>query len=339
MDRRAVLAGVGGATFTSIAGCAASREPDANETGENGSGGAETGGTDGPIESIDIDIVDGTRSFVVGYDLDDYATVLVETSNGEIIQEETASPNADEVALGFEEMRGGEYAFMLRRESDTLASATRSYSGPEPALTSVSTSWERNRLMALEASVGNDGDMPSRLDAARVTTVEDRDVLFQVNAFVLPGGLQLLEYDLSNQFLDIEIPGEITTSITVDTGVGVVEDSDVHELEPGTPEFERIEPIWNRGMLTEVEFDIRNTGDIRRDIYVQASTKSNSIETREFVLIPGRTTTSDVIGGISDPLYNDVSDEYPTVELDVVVYSAAGEELISTTLTTSRPEE
>lgn len=338
MERRELLAILGTASAAGMAGCTSTSSPRENQSGDSASGDSNNTVPEGPIGSIEIDVVDGTRSFVVKYELDEYATVLLETADGTIIQEETASPDGDEVTLAFEDMRGGEYEFVIRRDGETLASTAQSYSGPETTITSLSALWERNRLTSLQASFGNDGDMPTRLDAAKVTPEQKGEALFGLNAFVLPSDIETLEFDLANEYLDFETAGDITTTLAVETGSKVIEDTTTHELQSGTPEFERIEPLWGGYYLSAVEFELRNTGDIQREMYIEVSHEQGSIETREFIIFPGETTTVQARGGVGDRLYEDDANEYPTIELDIVGYSTAGEELISTTVATSRPE-
>ncbi|KOX93271.1 hypothetical protein AMR74_16660 [Halorubrum tropicale] len=290
---------------------------------------------DGPINDIGIEISDQTRAFAIKYELDDYATALVETAEGEVVSEATASPEGNEVILPYQGMGAGEYKFVIRRDGDTVDTVTRSFSGPEAQILSVTDTWDESRLDGFDATIENSGDMPVLIDRVGVDLETKDEVAYGWNEFVEPGETTTVGLDFNNYQLQFAEGGDVGIEVSIETASGTTSKTVSHSLEPATPEFESITPLWNGVYLNVIEMTLENTGDVPLEAYAEASSTSSTVESHEFTIDPGNQKTIQARSRGFERLYEAEAGESPTVSIDVAVYSVEGETLLTETVTTS----
>ena len=219
-------------------------------------------GIGGPsITDTEATVIEGQPALTFDYEIDDFATALLEDPNGNIVSEARIEPEQNSSALYMGEPHGGEYRLLIREGGETLTSETLEFDGPELVLSNVSDQWSSNTLESVEVTVENTGDLPARLERGtyQVDGNEAESYISgpieaneSVTASISPG------FGMS----EFEEPGLVEGELTVVTTAGNLSGEFSRDLEPASLSIVGVNPVWSGNALEEVIVRVRNSGDV-----------------------------------------------------------------------------
>lgn len=284
-----------------------------------GLSGCSTGIIGGPLVS---DTETGVTSNGVPYlgfqySVDDYATVLLENPDHQIVDEREVSPDENRSALAFSDPKAGTYTLVVRKGGETKVEKEIEFEGPDLQISSVDTKWSGTTLEAIDIAIENNGDLPVRLSegsyTARGQTVTEESMYEWVDVNSTNTVTLSASYGES---VVIEEPGEVRGSVRLGTTNATLTESFSKTFEGPNLTIESTEPVWEANDLDSVHVTVRNTGDMpttaNASIEHAGTTLSNS---GAEPIAPGESTRLD----ITDWGYVYRSDSGGEVRLDLIV--------------------
>lgn len=219
-------------------------------------------GIGGPsISDTEATVVEGQPVLVFDYEIDDFATALLEGPNGNVLYETRIEPEKNTSTLYMGQPQGGEYRILIREGGETLTTETLEFDGPELVLTDVSDNWSSNSLESVEVTIENTGDLPARLERGTYQ-VDENDAVSYISETVEPN--ESVSGSISPGFgvTEFEEPGLVEGDLTVETSVGNLSGEFSRDLEPASLSIAGVNPVWSGNALEDVIVRVRNTGDV-----------------------------------------------------------------------------
>jgi hypothetical protein len=245
-----------------LAGCA----------GLAGEADTATPGSDGDSESRFSNVtagvdVDAGPAIVFNYSLNDYATVLLENPNSQVVDEQRLEPDLEWGGVLMADPQPGTYELVLRRGGETIETRNVTFNGSERVIRNVNATWDGNSLQQLNVTLGNTGDLPYEVRnasyAARGKSV-GKDYIYKW----VPTGVN------RTVSLTPSYDGEITMSeggtfranITLNTTHGQLHDELQREFEGPNLSIVETTPYWNGTYLNAITVAVNNSGDMATEV-------------------------------------------------------------------------
>ncbi len=244
MHRRKVLIVLSVVGLTVLAGCS-----------------SVASGPDYSVSDPDFVVEDGEPKLVFDYNASDYATVLVEAPNGEIVQEKKLNPNETAGDMSVSEFQSGEYRLVLREGGDTVADTRMNVSGPSVQTERVSTDWSENTFKRASIVLNNTGDIPVRIDAV-TAQVAGETITSHESEWLAPGSSTTAHVAPPSDYVTVESSGTLYGKVDVETSEGEVSDGFSKQFEGGNLTVDEINPVWDGATLKSVKVDVTNDGDL-----------------------------------------------------------------------------
>lgn len=219
-------------------------------------------GIGGPsISDTEATVVEGQPALTFDYEIDDFATALLEDPNGNIVSEARIEPEQNSSALYMGDTQGGEYRLLIREGGETLTSETLEFDGPELVISDVSDQWSSNSLESVEVTVENTGDLPARLERGTYQ-VDGNEAESYISGPIEANESVTASISPGFGVAEFEEPGLVEGELTVVTTAGNLSGDFSRDLEPASLNIEQVNPIWSGNALEEVVVRVRNTGDV-----------------------------------------------------------------------------
>ncbi|WP_256948995.1 hypothetical protein [Halorubrum ezzemoulense] len=219
-------------------------------------------GIGGPsISDTEATVVEGQPVLVFDYEIDDFATALLEGPNGNVLYETRIEPEKNTSTLYMGQPQGGEYRILIREGGETLTTETLEFDGPELVLTDVSDNWSSNSLESVEVTIENTGDLPARIERGTYQ-VDENEAVSYISETVEPN--ESVSGSISPGFgvTEFEEPGLVEGDLTVETSVGNLSGEFSRDLKPASLSIAGVNPVWSSNALEEVIVRVRNSGDV-----------------------------------------------------------------------------
>jgi len=271
---------------------------------------------------------DGSPAVAFNYSVNDYATVLLEGPNDNIINEREVSPAGEQSALYMGDPQPGEYKLVLRQGDSTVTSTMMTFEGSDPEVEEVSPKWSGNTIQSVEVTVRNAGDLPAYVNnatySARGSSVES-----SVYGWVDAG--ESRTFNVTTSFggsISITEAGDVTGSVEVVTNNGTLAGSFSKTFEGPKLSIEQANATWGSSDLELVTATVTNTGDLPTDANISVRRGGESLATTfDKTVPPGESASFEVetLGSLFS------ADSGGTVNFDVVANLPEG--FVTETLT------
>lgn len=273
------------------------------------------------ITGTNTTVIEERPALTVEYETDDYATLLLEDPDGEVVYETRIEPETNSTALFFSEPRPGEYTVVLRQGGETVTSKSITYEGAEVKIESVEQDWFKNKLRSVEVRINNTGDLPLRIGEGAYSV---KGYETSTDFYETVGAGETTTIEVKPSYLgEVKItkPGDVDGELTIQTTAGDVTKELPKTFEPASLSITQTNPTWEGSELVAVEVKVRNNGDV-------PTTGNATIEhggeviaySGEEEIPPGETVsfTVDPYGSIFE------ADSGGSVEFETVVNSPSG---------------
>jgi len=284
-----------------------------------GCGGIAGGGPS--VSSPEADVTNDVPVITFNYSVDDYATVLLESPGGEVINEGTVEPNNTQAALAMGEPREGTYKIILQTGGETAAETSVTFNGSDPSVESTSAVWEWNSLQEADITVQNSGDLPMKVSEVAISTEEttiDEEYAYE---WVAPGEEKRLRISPAFESIEATERGTFEGSVIVGTSGGTVDGSFSKDFEGANISIKDTSTEWDGGDLEAATVTVENNGDLPTEVEatIEGSGSDSLASSYEVAIAPGDSTVLELrsLGSIYESTGGNVS-------LPVVVNSSAG---------------
>lgn len=219
-------------------------------------------GIGGPsISDTEATVIEGQPAVVFDYEIDDFATAMLEDPNGNIVHETRIEPEQNTSALYMGDPRGGEYRLLIRQGGETLTTETLEFDGPELVISNVDDRWSDNSLKTVAVTVENAGDLPARLEKGTYQ-IDGNEAESYVNGPIEANESVTVKISPSFGNSNFDEPGLVKGTVTVETTAGDLSREFTQDLEPASLSIQSVLPQWSGNALEQVVVRVRNTGDI-----------------------------------------------------------------------------
>lgn len=258
-------------------------------------------GIGGPsVSNTEATVIDNQPALQFEYDIDDYATAIFESPDGEIVSETRLEPEQNSTALYFSDPQAGEYELLIRRGGETITTRTLNFDGPEAQIEQTDPAWSGHVVGAVNVSVRNDGDVPLYVGNSSYT-LNGTEVSNRQATFIAPNRTAIVE--IGSGFgtgPSITEPGAVEGSVALVTSNGTISSTFSRTLEPASLEIAETDPIWEGSDLEQVDVSVQNVGDvptegnvsIRRNGETLDTTRPQEINPNQTVLFEARSFPS-----------------------------------------------
>lgn len=230
---------------------------------------------------MDTTTVNDRPAVTFDYDVDDYATILLENPQGEVVNEARIEPDENRTALYMGEPQAGEYSLILRRGGETISTSTAEFEGAEAEITSIRGQWEQNELVSVRLSVQNSGELPLLLGDAE-HSVGEQKVETRVGDYAVAEN-ESTDIDLgtkSYSTISIQEAGEINGGVSLETSAGVATGTFTKTIEPAEFVLTDTDANWDGTSLRDVHATIRNEGDLTGEYPIKVEVNGEVISER-----------------------------------------------------------
>jgi len=152
LSRRELLGAVG---IAGLAGCTGVSD---NDTADNANTTTNALSEDTAIQDVTLDDPNNTPGIRVTFDIDDYGTLMLEDTSGEILKEDRISPSANEHHFETRFAMEGSYKVVLRQNGETTGSEIISFDGASIEIGAITQRWDGNALEGIDLPITNTGD-------------------------------------------------------------------------------------------------------------------------------------------------------------------------------------
>ncbi|WP_232702204.1 hypothetical protein [Halobacterium wangiae] len=284
--------------------------------------GLGTGGGGPSLSDAQVGVAEsGGPAVAVNYSVDDYATILLEGPENNILNEVEVSPEGNQTAMYMGDVGAGEYELVLRQGDETVDSQTMTFEGAEPQVEIVSPNWSGNTIESVDVTITNTGDLPVYVDnvaySARGDSVEN-----SVYSWIDANDSRT--FNVAGSFgssVTIEERGDVIGSVEVATDAGVLTDSFQRTFDGPNLTVTNIDTEWENNELHTAEVTVRNDGDLPTtgNVTIVSGGESLASSYSNEVAV-GSTTTFELVG--YSYIYR--AESGGTANLDVIVNSPTG---------------
>lgn len=214
------------------------------------------------ITGTNTTVIEERPALTVEYEIDDYATAMLEDPDGEVVYETRIEPETNSTPLFFSKPRPGEYTVVIRQGGETVASKSITFDGAEVKVESVEQDWFKNKLRSVEVRINNTGDLPLRIGEG---TYSVKGYETSTDFYQTVGAGETTTIELKPSYLgEVKItkPGDVDGELTIRTTAGDVTKELPKTFEPASLSITQINPTWEGSKLVAVEVKVRNTGDV-----------------------------------------------------------------------------
>jgi len=276
-------AGVGAVTFLLLlAGC----------------GGIAGGGPS--VSGAEATVIDGTPAITFDYSVDDYATVLLESPDGEVINRDTVEPDNNQSALAMGQPTAGTYTLILQTDGETASEHEVTFEGGNASVTSVIPSWSGNSLQGVTLYIQNSGDLPVEVSGAEVSA-NGSTIESGAYEWIGPNGEGTISISPSYQAIEINEPGKVEGEVALDTSVGRVSGSFSKVFGGANISITDTSMTWDGDRLEEVTVTVENDGDLPTVVEPEVRRGSETLASaRDEEIPPGESVEFEItsFGGI-----------------------------------------
>ncbi|ADQ68819.1 hypothetical protein [Halogeometricum borinquense] len=163
--------------------------------------------------------------------------------------------------------------------ADELSSSfTKTFEGPDLAITNVEPVWEGGSLESTRVTVENQGDLTASAWAG--IQRGDEVLASTYNESISPG--QSVQYEIthySGTIYEPETSGEIQLQAIANSPSGFTTQEFTREISSASLSIDSFTPVWENGRLTSATFTLSNNGDVATDF--SASLIVNGHEVKE----------------------------------------------------------
>lgn len=227
--------------------------------------GCATLGLGGPTISVsDTGVTsNGVPYMAIDYSTDEYATVLLENPENDIVDKRELSPNENQSALRIGEPKSGSYTLVLQQGGETKTEKEVAYDGPSARIDAVEPKWSGATLEEVSITITNSGDLPTRVSAGTYSAREQsvsQDSMYEwveansTTTLTLTSGYQ--------ESIQIEEPGDASVSVQLETTNDTLTTTFTESFEGPELEIDSVEPNWQGGDLASAKVWVQNTGDM-----------------------------------------------------------------------------
>lgn len=297
MKRRALLLGI-----ATLAGCSSVDNPL---------------GPKASLSNASTELRESGSVITFEYSVDDFATVLLEDPNNEVVDRDTLEPSKTTATLDMPTPRAGTYRLLIRQGEDTLTERTVAFSGPDPTITEVTPEWNQNTLRAVDVTVRNTGDLPVRVDEI-TTDVDDQSLgSDSVLRWIDAGETKSLTGSSALEPVEITRPGPVRGEVQMITLHQTLTRSFQRTFTESNLEIVGISTDWQDASLVDASVTVQNTGDL-------PTTASGTLYHGEEVIAesPSRQSVPPGVSveiPLSEPLAIFIAESSGTVSFSVVV--------------------
>jgi len=268
LSRRRLLGAVGAAALagcTGEPGTSAVSNPTTEETTTSASN-RTTAESRGAIESASIGVREQRPGLLVSYSLDDYGLLLLEDSDGSILEETRVSPSASEAHFSTSRPLIGEYRVVLRQGDETVGTSTLSFSGPRVEIVSIEQHWDGPTLTGVDVLLANTGDYYGFFDELYYE-FSDETIAKNISLwYLVPGSTETVS--ISNAITDeVNSPGMHTGTVNLETlSAGSLSVEFSQSFDGANLEVQATDAVWSGRTLNEINVTVANTGDLPADV-------------------------------------------------------------------------
>lgn len=315
---RAVLLVVLVVGMASLAGCSAFGGPSVSDT-----------------HSV---VVDGNPAIVFNYSVDDYATALLRSPEGNVVGEAKLEPDKNQDGIYLHSVEPGKYTVIVQTGGKTAAKKSVEFEGAKPSVQSVVPEWSSNALNTLYVQVHNSGDLPLQVQDASISA--RGQTVSQDHLYTWVGPNQTEMVPLSSSYgstITVTEPGDVKGAVQLGTSNGSISGTFEKTFQGPNLTVENIEPSWSGNKLRTVTVEVKNAGDMPTSANASVEHAGKSLGTTwDKDIEAGGTATFDVQG----IAYLYKVENSGTTRFDVVIDSPYGyeQESVSHTVQPSATE-
>lgn len=260
-SRRLLLIAVGLTALVALAGC----------------NGALTGGLGPSVSNGHVDINDnGAPVMEFDYATDEYATILLEGPDNEILNEKELSPENNNSSLHIENPRPGDYRLVLQQGGETQVTKPVSFDGPQAEITNVSANWSGNTVEGVHVTIQNSGDLPAGVVNASYSARGQSTDSSPINQWIAPNETTTVEATSSfANSVSVTEPGTVRGTIDVRTLNTTLTGSFQNTFQGANLTVTNITDYWDTNTLERAHVEVTNTGDLPTTANVSVDTTND----------------------------------------------------------------
>lgn len=309
MHRRKILVVLAVVGLTVLAGCS-----------------SVASGPNYSVSDANFVVEDGQPKLVFDYNASDYATVLVEAPNGEIVKEKKLNPNETAGRVSVQQFQSGQYRLVVREGGDTVAETGVNVSGASIETESVTTDWSENTFERASIVVNNTGDVPVRIDDV-TAQVAGETITSYVGEWVAPERSTTVAVAAPSNYVKVESSGMLYGKVEVETSEGEVSDGFSKQFDPPKLSISSVNAGWEGAELEYVAVEVENTGDVPAQTQARVERSENVLaESGSEAVQPGE---SEVLNVTEYTIYGYrvfTAEEVGTSEVEVSLRPSEGAE-------------
>ncbi|MFC7098854.1 hypothetical protein [Halobaculum marinum] len=188
----------------------------------------------------------------------------------------SVTPSFGEVSIDSAgEVRG---AVTLSTSADDLSgSFTKTFEGPDLAITNVEPVWDGGSLQSARVTVENQGDLTAKAWAG--IQKGDEVLASTYNESISPG--QSVEYEIthySGTVYEPDTSGEIQLQAIVNSPSGFTTQEFTQQVASASLNIDSFTPVWENGQLVSATFTVSNEGDVATDFSVSLMVNGQEVQ-------------------------------------------------------------
>lgn len=235
--------------------------------------------------------VDDRPAVTFDYEADDYATVLLENPEGDVVTEGRLEADENTAALYMGEPIAGEYKVILRQGGETATTGSAEFGAAEAELSNVTPTWEGTELVSVSGEIENNGELPLVLNGGEYSAAGETVTRSGYYATAVAGG-ESMQIDVEGSSIStilIDEPGEVEGELAINTSDGIATQSFTRTIEPTEYVIEDMQAEWDGNTLVGVNATVTNTGDLEEYRPVSVDLNEETLEETEITVPAGET--------------------------------------------------
>lgn len=179
---------------------------------------------------------------------------------------------------------------------------SKSFKGANLTVTNINDVWDGNTLETVEVTVLNDGDLQTR---ANVTVDGVRNSLGPTWNQSLGAG-ESRTFELGGLFLNVDTVntgGRVEFDVLVDSPDGHVTETVTHNIQPADVTLHSMTPVWQNGRLTDVQFSVSNSGDLRTEFTAEIAVNGEEVYDTGYFLEAGASENAELSAGYGNDAF------------------------------------